>query len=218
MEVRILNIAEVNIDDIRDKVSVKRIEKTDKIKSHIDKLRSVSVEYLLNQMISELYPDIKTPVELEYDTKGKPHLYINDSPNSIHVEEINFSISHSGDYVACIISDFPCGIDIEKHSDKRDYEKVAKRICTEKEFENIHSQCDFYDLWTLKECVLKAVGLGLSLDMRKVEFERKFDESKIKYRATVNGKCYYGEVMNSPEGYSLSYVEEEKNDSGYLPA
>lgn len=209
MEIRILNISEINIDDIRDKVSAKRIGKSDKIKSNVDKIRSIAVEYLLNQMINELYPDINTPVELDYDAKGKPHLYIN-GYDSRQGGEINFSLSHSGDYVACIISDFPCGVDIEKHSDKRDYEKVAKRICTDKEFQSIHCSDDFYSLWTLKECVLKAVGLGLSLDMRKVEFEKIINGDEIKYSATVNGKCYYGEVMNSPEGYSLSYVEEEK--------
>lgn len=201
MKFRILNINEVNIDEVKSKVSAKRLEKTEKFKSSEDRLRSLAVEYLLNQMIEELYPEVKTPVELKYDEKGKPHLYVG--------EEVNFSLSHSGDYVACIIADCPCGIDIEKHSDRRDYKTIANRVCTDNELDFIQSSKDFYDLWTLKECVLKAVGLGLSLDMRKVEFERHIKENEVKYCAIVNGKCYYGVVVNAPEGYSLSYVEED---------
>lgn len=192
---RYLNINELNIEEISKKVSKERIDRAAKLKHETDRKRSISVEYLLNEMIKETYPEIKTPVILSYDEKGKPHL--ND-------DSIYFSLSHSGDYVACIISDKPCGIDIERHSDRREYEKIAKRICTDREILQIQNKEDFYSFWTLKESALKAVGLGLALDMKKAEF---IPDTADSFSAYIDGTIYSGKVIESPEGYSLSYVE-----------
>ena len=207
---RYLNITELNIEDISKKVSSERLERAAKFKNETDKKRSIAVEYLLNLMLKECIekPDmcgilslrdskIQFPVTLTYDEKGKPHIYD---------DSVYFSLSHSGDYVACIISDKPCGIDIERHSEKRDYSKIARRICTDDELSMINNSVEFYSYWTLKESALKAVGLGLALDMKKVEFipDR---ESPRRFITNVDGIGYVGEVLDSPEGYSLSYVE-----------
>lgn len=198
MEIRILNINELNIEEISKKVSDKRIKRAEKFKYEEDKRRSIAVEYLLNTMIEEKYPDISVPVDLEYDEHKKPHLYIGK-------DEIHFSLSHSGDYVACIIADYPCGIDIEKYSENRDYHLVAKRICTDNEMKLIGDRSDFYMLWTLKESALKAVGLGLALDMKKLEFTH-LNESC--YVTNIDSVEYKGIVLDAPKGYSLSYVIE----------
>lgn len=199
MEIRILNINELDIDEISGCVSKARLEKASKIKSEVDRARSIAVEYLLNSMLDELHSQVSTPVNLEYDRYGKPHVYCGSGAGS----EIFFSLSHSGDYVACAISDKACGIDIEKHSDKRDYEKIAKRICTENELSRISSSKSFYNVWTLKESVLKAVGLGLSLDMKSFEFE----SAEGDVVTMVDGINYKGRSIDAPSGYSLSYVE-----------
>lgn len=204
MILEIANINEFDIEETSKDVSSARIEKASKYKYEIDKKRSIAVEYLLNRMIKKVHPLVNTPVVLEYDDKKKPHLYFEE-------KEIHFSLSHSGEYVACIISDSPCGIDIEKHSETRDYKKIVKRVCTEKELLLIDSETDFYNLWTLKESVLKAIGLGLSLDMKAVELEEinnANSKGKKKYRASVDKSEYLGEIIMAPEGYSLSYVEK----------
>lgn len=201
---RFLNINELNIEDISGRVSKERLNRAEKFKNEIDKKRSIAVEYLLNEMLDELYDGI-TPVELSYDKNGKPHIYEDASEGGLEgTDLVQFSLSHSGDYVACIISDVPCGIDIERHSERRDYEKIAKRICTDRELVNITNREDFYQLWTLKESVMKAVGLGLALDMRKIEIERVNE----RYEIMTEGKKYIGHVLKAPDGYSLSYVEK----------
>ena len=223
MFVKYLNINELNIDEISSKVSNERLIKAEKYKSESDKKRSIAVEYLLNEMISEGLDrneiqgvtDFKFPASITYDSKGKPHIYDTDGMTDL----IHFSLSHSGDYVACMISNVSCGVDIERHS-KRPYDKIARRVCKEGEKEAINSTKEFYDLWTLKESVLKAVGLGLSLDMRdfemkKVDFvDEQFDyaETVIHYETKVRDIAYLGGVLSAPEGYSLSYIEELNNN------
>jgi len=212
----ILNINEVNIEEISNMVSAKRLEKASKYKNESDRVRSIAVEYLLNKLILQNNPEAAVPVELSYDEHGKPH-----------TEGLEISLSHSGDYVAAIISDLPCGIDIERHSKRRDYEKIAKRICTEEELSHISSMKDFYSYWTLKESLLKAVGLGLAFDMKKAEMIAKVNDEENKgehreenkeekteeieknqsYYTLIDDNKYEGYVLPAPENYSLSYVE-----------
>lgn len=195
---RILNINDVDYEEIKKKVSHRRIERSEKYKYDIDKKRSVAVEYLLNEMLVENGYEIQTPVDITYDEHGKPHLLGEDGADTIY-----FSLSHSGDYVACMISDRPCGIDIEKHKD-REYEKIARRICTDLELYGIETSQKFFDLWTAKESILKAYGLGLALDMRSFEIKR---EGSL-FTTRIDEKEYQGAIENIASGYSLSYVEQ----------
>ena len=87
---------------------------------------------------------------------GKP--YLKDFPH------VHFNISHSGEYVVCVVSDKPVGVDIQKIV--RYNPDVAKKICDKKELMQIDASSDkeseFTKLWTQKEAVLKMLGTGIA--------------------------------------------------------
>ena len=95
---------------------------------------------------------------------GKP--YLNDYPN------FHFNLSHSGNWVVGAVSDKPLGIDIEQIHQINDFMDIAKRFFSEKEYTFL-VECEekskialFYDIWTKKESLIKAVGKGLSIPLR----------------------------------------------------
>lgn len=61
----------------------------------------------------------------------------------------NFSVSHSGEYIAIAFSDFKCGIDIEKIK-PRNYQKISERM----KFDS-GSLKEFYINWTKYEANYK---------------------------------------------------------------
>ena len=79
---------------------------------------------------------------------------------------IKFSLSHSGKYAVCVVSDTECGIDAEKYADTKNVLKIAERYFATDEYEYIKSSGDtktaFFKLWTRKESLLKAIGTGIS--------------------------------------------------------
>ena len=85
------------------------------------------------------------------DECGKPYI-----PNT----GLYLSISHSKAGVACIIAEFPVGIDIEEIS--RFKPEHARKICTPAELALLEEAEDKQDflcrLWTLKEANFKAFG------------------------------------------------------------
>lgn len=90
-----------------------------------------------------------------YGEQGKP--YFADSDRK-------FSISHSGKYVMCCLTEKENGCDIEKI--KRYNPKIPARFFTEKETLLLSRREDrellFTKLWTLKESILKKNGTGIA--------------------------------------------------------
>ena len=118
---------------------------------------------LLEDMLFENY-GIKNP-QFEYGEYGKP--FLSDYKN------IFFSISHCNKAVCVGVSDKNIGVDIEiikKHS-----ENVVKRVFTEKEASELAKSTEkdkfFFQLWTLKESVVKFDGKGISYGMKNIEID-----------------------------------------------
>jgi len=98
--------------------------------------------------------------QLEFSTNlyGKPFLL-----NNYHT---HFNISHAGNYVACVVTDEPVGIDMEliKSADLR----IAERFFAPDETAYIMADeqtLRFYETWTMKESRIKWEGVGLNKSM-----------------------------------------------------
>lgn len=126
------------------------------------KQRKVLGELLLRSIIRRDHNIKSEDLKIAYTAKHKPFL---ESHPHIH-----FNISHSGDWVIIAFSEKPVGVDVEKIRKvnlgvaKRffsDFEKKVLFGLPEKEQFNY-----FFDLWTLKESFLKAIGTGLTRPLK----------------------------------------------------
>lgn len=111
-----------------------------------------------------------------YNEKGCPYFDQN----------IHFSISHSGKYAICAISDNnKIGIDIEMHRQIKfeDY-KIAMN---DKEWELIHKSKQpltlFFRFWTIKECFIKGLQMGMSIPINKLNI--KLENMSIEYSQEI---------------------------------
>lgn len=82
-------------------------------------------------------------------------------------KNIYFNISHSKNLVAIIISNKDCGIDIQYIDLLKDINKLASKILSNKELENIkirkNKNLYFYKQWSKKEAYYKCLGTGIKL-------------------------------------------------------
>ena len=80
----------------------------------------------------------------------------------------HFNISHSGDMVAVMISNEPCGVDIQLIDEAKDYEGVAKRVLSEELYQQYLAAEDraafFAKAWAMLEAKLKREGCGVATD------------------------------------------------------
>ena len=115
-----------------------------------DKIRCLLAGLLLRQVCG-----ITEDSQLTYGENDKPYLKNSDT---------HFNISHSGDYVVIATANSEVGVDIEKVIPY--YDDVAARCFTPQEIKWMRQEGNdeaFYRLWTAKESVMKASGMGFSL-------------------------------------------------------
>jgi phosphopantetheinyl transferase len=82
---------------------------------------------------------------------------------------IHFNITHTADYVGCVTSRHcPVGVDVEKLEERVSVVDIAERFFSATESQRIQQLTvdarldEFFTLWTLKEALAKAHGLGLA--------------------------------------------------------
>ncbi|MEO0509798.1 MAG: 4'-phosphopantetheinyl transferase superfamily protein [Verrucomicrobiota bacterium] len=123
----------------------------------------------LRLLLARYLQKIPEKLNIEYSLHGKPSLKKIDSG-----EFVCFNVSHSADYgQIAITKSTPVGIDIECCHPKRplDYMKLAERFFSPREYTNLRELPEserlhaFYRCWTCKEAYIKAVGLGLALQL-----------------------------------------------------
>ena len=152
------------------KVSKERRERVDACIQKEDKLLCLAGGLLLEELLRQHF---YSPEMLVRDHKGKLFL-----PGT---ENFFFNLSHSGEYAACVIADFPVGVDIQQFRMVK--KGLAKRFFHPNEAEEIqrhqgsHGEKLFFRYWAAKESYGKLTGEGLGRSFNR--FLVKLDEGRI---------------------------------------
>lgn len=100
---------------------------------------------------------------------GKPILVEPAAPS------LHFSLTHTSDLALIAVAGARVGIDVETVIPARPVVDLAAECMSERELEVMRGRSpadqvrEFFDAWTKKEAYLKAVGTGLSGDIKRVE-------------------------------------------------
>ncbi len=182
----------VNLSKLKSEKSLKKLlrelpssmhERARRYRSEQDAYAFVWGRLLLEKGLKEL--GLENELEqIGIDENGKPF-----------VENCFFNISHTNDLVVCAISkNIKIGIDIE-YMNKVDL-SLFEDWFTKREWETIHQANQplkkFYDFWTRKESVIKALGLTLS-DLNQLPIEIYQDQFSIDNQTWYLQKLKFGE-------------------------
>lgn len=112
--------------------------------------------------------------------------------------EIDFNISHSGEYIIVAIStNAKVGIDIEKHRELNI--NLFRKYFDEYEWSEIQSSINslqtFFDFWTIKESAIKCDGRGVEI-LSKTQIQSP--------KIYCDGKEFYYEQLTIHNDYSCA--------------
>ncbi len=106
--------------------------------------------------------------EINYNKEGKPFFVFNPS--------LQFSISHTNNYIAIAFCEKSIGIDIEK--ERKSKLEIANRFFHPKESEYLRNIKDikeqnraFTKIWTIKESYVKCIGTGIANNFKSFYIE-----------------------------------------------
>ena len=128
-------------------------------------------------------------IVIQYTIYGKPYY-----------DNLLYNVSHDCDYVIIVYSDrYDIGVDIMKHRSINmytfyDYFSLHER--------SLITNDTFIEFWCAKEAFVKAIGLGLNVDLKTVEYI----DGNIHY----NNKLYNVKFIDIV-GYICAYVQIIKN-------
>lgn len=134
-----------------------RIEKIKRRKQKKSQLESIWAGLLLEYALQER--GLKgTELTFSKNVDGKP--YIAEYPH------LFYNLSHSKEYAAIVIDDYPVGVDVEEM--RIGYQRLVTRFFSREErmaLQECWSDEVFTKLWTRKESYLKATGFGMRMPL-----------------------------------------------------
>ncbi|MGG4264552.1 4'-phosphopantetheinyl transferase family protein [Peribacillus simplex] len=182
------------INDLCNYISTERKNRIEKLHFDRDKIYTLFGELLIRYLLGEYHNVKKDQINFIKSKYGKPFL-----TNGI----FNFNISHSGSYVVCAISSDIVGIDIERVNPSIDLQ-LAESVFTRSELKRIENNYDpvdtFFELWTLKESYIKAVGKGLSIPLNSFSV----DLGRLVTNDSKLATDYYFMQYNNIENHKLA--------------
>ena len=154
-DIFIQSIADIEREKVYGERSEQRKRKIDKISNEKSRLLSAAAELALNKAVKAWFPDTKIPVDYAYAANGKPYL----RDGRAHI-----SLSHSGEFAVCAISEHEVGVDIQEI--KKAKEGIAERFFSKSDIEYINNSPDknkaFFEVWVRNEARVKLTGEGIS--------------------------------------------------------
>lgn len=152
-------------------------------------------------------------LKFSYGSFGKPFL-------SDESTRLKFNLSHSSELTLIAVNrNDEIGIDLEFVKDIDDRTELAKNLFTDNEIELLNNAHDsnevFFQIWTRKEAIIKAVGKGLSLPLNLIDVSNPdsifYNNSNILTKTEFDNCKLY--KINSPDGFeaSLASFGEKKN-------
>ncbi|WP_158318463.1 4'-phosphopantetheinyl transferase family protein [Alkalihalobacillus hemicellulosilyticus] len=166
-------------------------------------MADVLLRFLLARKLHIALEDIY----FQYNQYGKP--FLRDREN------IHFNVSHSGNWIVCGIDHVPIGVDIEQV--RPIDEGVAKRFFSTNEYVWLQSKAEadrvhyFYLIWTMKESILKNIGIGLSRATDSFSIQLKEGQ----YYSTLDQNLQFKQYNIDP-AYVTSVCSKNKEFPPYV--
>ncbi|EFM10630.1 4'-phosphopantetheinyl transferase [Paenibacillus curdlanolyticus YK9] len=199
-------IREADLAPLIHQVSEARQAQIKRYRFQDDAIRSLFSELLIRRVLREKYNIDNDDIVFSFNTYGKPTI-------AGPIEQ-QYNVSHAGSWIVGAISALPVGIDVEaiKPIDMA----VAHRFFSSVECGQLaeltpeQQQLRFYELWTLKESYIKAVGKGLSLPLNSFSFRFQADEGRYQLKADNGDDDYEIRQFDLDSDYRLALCSKER--------
>ena len=129
---------------------------------------------------------------------------------------LKFNVSHSRDFIVCVVGEAELGIDLEVSRKISNMLTLARRFFTPAEFcllaNALPSEQEqlFFKLWTLKESLFKQIGCGVKARLNTISFAGQVREAE--FETQYEGKPYFFKQLLHKEFMIAVCSEKRRTD------
>ncbi|WP_317203433.1 4'-phosphopantetheinyl transferase family protein [Janthinobacterium sp.] len=177
-------------------------ERAQGLRRHADRLRLVAGRAALRRLLAERLGRPAQDLRFGYGSHGKPHL-----PDCAAVA---FNVAHSASCVLIALGadGAAIGVDVERHDVGCDVEGLAEHALTPAERADLAAAPDavagFFQLWSAKEAVLKALGVGLGECLQEFSVRRDADRRLFVAHQAAHWPTLQVCALDVPGGFSAA--------------
>jgi 4'-phosphopantetheinyl transferase len=176
IQVWVVRVAGQNIERWRPILSAGELERALRFRRPADQARFAVTRGVLRTLLGRYLQLPGSAVEFSVNEYGKPAV----------AGGIRFNVAHSGDYaLLAFAKEIEVGVDVERIGGDRVVDDLARRVLSAGESARFarlaesERRAAFFQIWTLKESVLKGIGSGLSIAPECVEVAFPPDEPRL---------------------------------------
>lgn len=181
---------------------------TEKELIHYSKLRNktaLQCRAVLRLILAEYCHTLPHEIDIRTTSKGKPFLADN---------ALNFNVSHTNSaYIIALSRSGRVGVDMEQLSGNEDIEAMADYAFSDFEKHQLNAatvkETEFEAIWTLKEALLKAFGVGLTTKLNQINVYEKLTGYQLNHLTFICPQSETGSVVANGNLHSLiksSYI------------
>ncbi len=179
-----------------------------------DRSRYIITRAVLRKLLAKYLCNI-TPEKIQFAQTDNKKPYLSDH---INIKNIKFNLSHSKDVIIyAFTSEIEIGVDIEYINKDLQMDDITKYCFSEQEkikFKNLtngQKNYYFYKIWVIKEAVVKAMGLGLTFDLKQINI--CFNKNKLLPIVYLNKNklLWTFKIFYAYNDYCGAFVAKESN-------
>lgn len=174
-----------------------------RLRQHADRVRFVSTKAALRRLIGGRLRRRPQDLKFVVSRYGKPRL-----AGACSAEpDLHFNVSHAGEFALLAISESALvGVDIERRDMALDVGVLLDQTLSPLELRLPADQrLDFFECWTAKEAVLKALGRGIAEHLRQFSVLRPVDGPHYRLRYGAGAwPALTAQRLMSPAGYAAA--------------
>lgn len=161
----------------------------------------------LNRFLASQLTQPLSATDLSQTDMGKPFLR--------HYPHCAFNHSHSPLHYALVISTDvqDLGVDVEDLSRKVRFEALAQHAFHAEEYQHwVNTGFDpsyWFQIWTTKEAVLKASGLGIRMSLNQLNTQCVFQQAQGRCQHAELGQFAYQHIQQGNAWVTLAWRDEE---------
>lgn len=176
------DVAASELAALRETLGAAELQRADAFRKPEDQRRFIVAHAAVRHLLGEHLGRAPASLAFVIGKHGKPEL----ADGAVH-----FNLSHSGDLAAIAVAPRPVGVDVEARRKIHRVTELAESRFAPGELARVMTAADpqdeFLKIWTAKEAVVKATGLGLTLDLASFEVP-EFGTAPVAVRALNGGR------------------------------
>ena len=189
-----------------EKISTEKRSKVLRRRKRMDARGILVSDILIRSLLIKRYGLKNEQIKFEYNQNLKPRIP--------QLSDFHFSVSHSGQWVLTAAGASPLGADIERVAPSADLLDLAMKYFRWTEYEFLVSKPEdeivdrFFELWTLKESFVKAIGEGLRVPLDSFALNME-DSSNIHLMDETKSRFWRFKQYEFPGGYKAAVCSED---------